>query len=218
MLLNAWPPPQLEIELKYLLDADGHRLLLEKKAGQILGQETFTTFYLDTKKGHLKQSGFNLRVRLAKEFAKLTLKFATVLSWDGESKPKMRWELEDSIPVDLAREVVEGRMALSRLENRCALVLKANIAESKLDNLKTAGQLDIQRTKVQWAPGVVLEVDRYQVSGEQIYEIEIEVAAKDPDTVHRDFVTHLDSWKIDWQETEVSKRSRLFESLARRNR
>lgn len=218
MLLNAWPPPQLEIELKYLLDAEGYRKLLEKLSEKNLGQETFTTFYLDTKKGHLKQSGFNLRIRLGKESARMTLKFATVLAWDGEAKPKMRWELEDDIDIENARDIVEDRKPFSILTNRGAQVLKGNISESKVENIRTAGQLDILRTKLQWAPEVILEVDRYQISGEAIYEIEIELKATDPDSVHRSFTSKLDDWKIFWTETEISKRSRLFSSLGKKNR
>lgn len=216
MLLNAWPPPQLEIELKYLLDAEGYRKLLDKLAKQTLGNDTFSTYYLDTKKGHLKTSGFNLRVRLGDESAKMTLKFATVLSWDGESKPKMRWELEDDVEVKHLRDVVEGRKSIVSLTNRGTQVLKANVSESKLEGVKTVGQLDIHRTRIQWNPNVLLEVDRYLIAGEAIYEIEIEIRDKDPDTVHKSFGSKMDEWKIFWEETDTSKRSRLFASLGRK--
>ena len=216
MLLNAWPPPQLEIELKYLLDPEGYRKLLEKLSDKTLGKESFTTFYLDTKKGHLKQAGFNLRIRMNDTAARMTLKFATVLGWDGESKPKMRWEMEDDFDVKLAHEVVEGRKELTVLNNRGVQVLKANVSESKLEGVRTIGQLDISRTKVQWVNGVILEVDRYLIAGEAIHEIEIEIKDKDPDTVHKSFTSKMDEWKINWDETEISKRSRLFASLKKR--
>lgn len=216
MLLNAWPPPQLEIELKYLLDPEGYRKLLDKLSDKILGKESFTTFYLDTKKGHLKQAGFNLRIRMSETAARMTLKFATVLGWDGESKPKMRWEMEDDFDVKLAHEVVEGKKALSVLANRGVQVLKANVSESKLEGVRNVGQLDIQRTKVQWMPDVILEVDRYLIAGEAIHEIEIEIQTKDPDTIHKSFTSKMDEWKINWEETEISKRSRLFASLKKR--
>lgn len=216
MLLNAWPPPQLEIELKYLLNAESYRKLLDKLSDKVVGEYPFTTYYLDTKKNHLKESGFNLRIRLGKEKTKMTLKFATVLSWDGESRPKMRWELEDEIDTALAQDVVEGRKPITLLTNRGTQMLKANITEKKLENVRTLGQLDIQRTKIQWQPGIVLEVDRFQIAGEAIHEIEIEIGDKDPDTVHKSITDKMDDWKIFWDATDTSKRSRLFASLTRK--
>jgi uncharacterized protein YjbK len=218
LLLTAWPPPQLEIELKYLLDPEGYRKLLEILAKQTVGKELFTTYYLDTKKGHLKTSGFNVRIRVGEESAKMTLKFATVLSWDGESTPKMRWELEDDIDSKLARDVVEGREPITVLKNRGTQVLSANISGSKLEALKTMGQLDITRTKIDWKKGVCLEVDRFQIGGETIHEIEIEVRDQDPDVLHRDITSKLDEWKIFWEATDTSKRSRLFASIGKKKK
>ena len=145
----------------------------------------------------------------------MTLKFATVLHWDGESSPKMRWELEDEVDRTLAKQLVEGKGDLSKFQNRGALMLQANLPDSKLSNLKVLGQLDIQRHTVKWEKGIVLEVDRFEIAGETIYEIEIEVKNQDPDSVHEAFTAQLEKWKIPYRDTTTSKRSRLFASLGK---
>lgn len=214
VVLNVWPLPHLENELKYLLTASGYNELLGRVSERVLKRETFVTTFLDTKKGYLKDEGFNLRVRAGTQSGAITLKWNHVFSWNGEARPKMRWEVEDEIAISTIDDLLSGAITLTELTNRPVEILRANLPRRRLESLRAIGSLEVERVTAQWSSDLVLEIDRYEVGGRMIYEIEIELSDRNPDSVHAEMTSLLTEWGIAFQPTTTSKRSRLLSSLA----
>lgn len=212
MKLAAAAGPQLEVELKYELSRKEYQKLLSVVRDSIFRETDYRSYYFDTKKGALKKAGLNIRLRIDDDRAVLTVKSQASVQIKDRLPVKARWELDKTLALERAEAIADGSVPFGSLRLDVIQKLREQF-DGDLDKVKILGSIPSHRTVARLDDGTEIEVDRFTIAGDELYEVEIEFAQGAEKAIHKKMKRFFEANGIRWKFSPSSKRSRLLESL-----
>lgn len=186
----------LEVELKLLIDQEGHQVLLEKLSveNSVLQQ---TNHFFDTQDGVLSSARWALRCRQENSDYFLTCKGPDQSLTEGVSS---RVEIESPTTPSTLERLNSGTDLLSVDHPATQQLLKM------FGNLEVLPYLSFQnlRRRIPYR-GLLLELDHSSCSGHQRYEIEIECSESELLRVTPLLEKDLKDWGISFNKSVDSK-------------
>jgi uncharacterized protein YjbK len=207
----------LEIELKYELRKKGYRTLIEALKKNIVRETEYRSFYFDTKRGALKKAGLNLRLRMDKRSAQLTLKSGASLKSKANLPIKARWETDQRLTLETARQLHVGEKTFENYRGSIVRKMKTEFPDLDLSKIRNLGFIPSHRTDATLDCGLEIEIDEFVIGPETYFEVEVEFSPGEEKAVHERIVALFEEHDIRWDFSRQSKRSRLIEWQSLKN-
>jgi uncharacterized protein YjbK len=197
----------LEKELKYTLTRSEYaklRLALKNDCQRPVRSESY---YFEDEALTLRRSGIGCRIRLLQGgSASLTVKLPS-RSRGTLRAYRVRRELESTLPLRSARDLVKGKRKLATLRVAPLRALVGATSPELPARLRVIGGMKMARVKARYE-GLPLEIDRFRIFGELHYELEIETEdARGADRKVRSLFRRL---SIRYRPSTLSKLGRFF--------
>lgn len=208
----------IERELKYRLKRKEFLRLHRALRDRLQGRVRQSNYYFDAPDLSLRKLRLGLRVRIEDgSRASLTVKGPSAAPRKRQPVAfKARWEHEVRIPLSLARRLIRSPERLLALRLDPIRKLLAQVDPGVLSGVTALGRLTNTRSFFQYAKGIVIELDRFEMFGQRHYELEVETP--DPIEVDRCMRRLLKENGIAFRPCRTSKLARFLEEWKARRR
>ena len=206
----------IEYEFKYELTRNSYSELLKVLNAQdsVCRQQQLENYYFDTPKLNLHRERYRTRVRIIDgKTANLTVKHPVKVE-RKETRAKVRGEVEASLPIDLAKSLVNGDILISEVLGLDPLdMLREAFKVKHIESLKCLGGISTLRTEATLQGDFKLEVDRSEIFSDIIYDAEVEVSSTDDEWVDEQAQKFFYQHKIEFTPNKTSKASRFIKGI-----
>lgn len=205
----AGKPSTLEIEIKLDLGSFANYLKLLGHIGHLDAEKDQRNAFFDTEDQQLRKLGWALRVRSEDKGGLVTLKSTSTQT----GAAAIRDEIEEQIPLPMARSILELQTDLMTLSNRPVDYARDLINDSGLTRLVEFRNLRKNKIIRLGEYDYQLEIDKTQYNNGSVdYELELELTNRDQiENVSDALQKLLESLDIPFEKQTESKFARALE-------
>jgi uncharacterized protein YjbK len=216
-MMNLSSSPPLEKELKYFLNREDYIKLLRVSKKRVIKKVRQTNYYFDGPRLQLRKRKIGLRLRIEDgQIGTITLKEPSRRHSIKVPKLKVRHEWETKVPLELAKDILKEKRAITSLRYKPIQILKNRLSYKSFNNISLLGSVKTIRTFVAAESDVLLEIDKFKMFQKRFYELEVET--QDPELADKVVRTLLKKHKIKCRPITKSKLGRFIDLWKKENK